>query len=187
MSKVTGITEDNFKGSMYDFTDPSRIGPGLWHAIHVMCDYADKNGRIAQEYTCGLLEGICKKFKCGECNGHCNHYINETDSPRRYIGVHRGLFNWSIDFRNAVQRRLGRSNLYDHKTMASIFSEDHVFACEGECGESKPKPNSINIQPDRTMTIYSKPSSIGGNGIIQRVQPITSGRVSNTRFLGPHS
>jgi hypothetical protein len=122
------------KGSMYDFSDSVRQGPGAWTMIHWVAKWADGD-KIKEEHACQIIEGFCIIFKCGKCSGHCTHYTAEVSPIRQSLGKPNGLFFWTVDFRNAVQRRLGRSNFYDHKTMLNIFTITDFMACTEGCGD----------------------------------------------------
>lgn len=128
----------NFKGTMYDFTDPKRLGPGAWTYMHAIGMWANGD-KLKEEHACEIFEFFCLIFKCMECNGHCNHHVLEVDPPRKYIGIPYGIFDWTVDFRNAVQKRLGRSNFYDLQTMRQIFSDKTFMACSEGCSEDSEK------------------------------------------------
>ena len=142
----------NFKGTMYDFTDPARLGPGMWHIMHVISKWSDGDP-IKEEHASQLFEAICDNFKCGECNGHCEKYVRETDPPRNHAGIKNGLFDWTIDFRNAVQKRKERPNLYDHNIMDQIFTDRSFMACTEGCGETK---SNSNIQSNFSIVRVGK-------------------------------
>lgn len=145
--------KDSYKGSMYDFTDPKRIGPGAWTFMHNVATWADGD-KLKEEHACQIFEHFCENFKCGDCSGHCIHHITVDDPPRKYIGIPGGLFTWTVNFRNVVQKRLGRTNLYDLETMRQIFSDKTFYACSEGCGEQPsnpplPSPQQVTAIPSR--------------------------------------
>lgn len=150
--------DTSFKGTMYDFTDPQRMGPGMWHVMHIIGKWADGD-KTKEEHAAQIFESICENFKCGECNGHCNKYVKETNPPRNHIGKPNGLFHWTIDFRNAVQSRKGRQNLYDKTVMGQIYTDATFYACTEGC-ESKEEKK----QPLRTERVTSTQFDIYAGG-----------------------
>ena len=162
---------------MYNFSDPSKIGPGAWFFMHVMAKNA-----IADEDKRAMVRNIkllCENFGCSVCSGHCKEYV-KNHPPERVINVEDGLFRWTIDFRNAVQRRLGRDNLYDYATMNSIFTTKKVGVClSGDCG-GDPAPRQymehlddsdtieVEISPDIAEIIEDRYSSLIRDGKTRR-------------------
>ena len=188
------VTQDNYKGSMYDFTDPKRIGPGGWHYMHTIGKWADElehkdNSKctttanldaskpadvqksemyrnMKQDIACQLIKEFCDNFKCGKCNGHCHNYVMKTNSPKKMIGVPDGIFYWTIEFRNAVNRRLGRPT-FDPEIMKKIFFETAFLACDEGCGadEDKDKETPSNNtttekQPEKKNDIVRYPEHV---------------------------
>jgi len=203
------VSQDNYKGGMYDFTDPKRIGPGGWHFMHTIGKWADEieykeNSKCSttanldsskpddvkkaemyrnmkQDIACQLIKEFCDNFKCGKCNGHCHHYVTVSNSPKKMIGVPNGIFYWSVEFRNAVNRRLGRPT-FDPEIMMKIFFETTFLACDEGCGgddknTEKPKESkdSIAKYPEH-VDLYvtnDKYKSLEGKlpAVIQPIQP----------------
>jgi hypothetical protein len=132
---------------LYDFSDPRSIGPGAWHYMHVMAAWVEEEDQgtprpLKVEIVCQLIERFCLYFKCGKCNGHCNHHVNVASPPRKAATTKYGLFNWTIDFRNAVNVRIGNPKKYDHKIMLKIFTTPTFMVCNEGCGsEDKVVPS----------------------------------------------
>lgn len=131
---MSDLNPREYKGTMYDTTNPARMGPGMWHMIHWIANRAKTKEEI--EYACSLLENICDAMKCGQCNGHCNEHVNNTDPPRNYINRQDGLLLWSVNFRNGVQKRLGRNNFYDVQIIKKLLEDDTIYVCKEDCEES---------------------------------------------------
>lgn len=120
--------------AMYDFSDPSRVGPGAWFLMHVMA--ANAETREDKEFAIKQIRLLCNFFGCGKCREHCKKYITDYP-PEDAIDVENGLFRWSVDFRNAVQRQLGRNNIYDYGIMLTIFTKPPPDVCIGDCDKQK--------------------------------------------------
>src|SRR4029078_5522149 len=104
---------------MYNFSDPRRIGPGAWHFMHGMAFDVEGDAQQTQ-WAIQRIERFCDFFKCGECKGHCKEYMAQNP-PIRSVNLPYGLFYWTVEFRNAVNRRLNKPT-YDPKVMFDIFA-----------------------------------------------------------------
>lgn len=124
-------SNDRDRGDMYDFTDPTKIGPGAWYFMHLMARHCNGN-RERELMIIDQIKLLCITFKCGDCQKHSKEYIAKYP-PIKSLGTPYGLFYWTVEFRNNVNRRLGKP-LYDPQTMFDIFSDsDHTICTEG-CG-----------------------------------------------------
>ena len=172
---MSEVTQENFKGGMYDFTNPVRIGPGGWHYMHIIGKWADqynvadnaskediekaKQKRIArQAIACELIHAFCDDFKCGKCNGHCHNYTEKSNPPEKMIGVPGGMFSYSVEFRNAVNRRLGRPE-FDLEIMKKIFYESTFLACDEGCGQEDKVTETSAQLPPSAVVINSIPAT----------------------------
>jgi hypothetical protein len=117
---------------MYNFADPRKVGPGAWFTMHV--NSMDAEGKPEElRLVIRQIENFCEFFKCGECKGHCKEYMKQNP-PINVINVPFGLFYWTVEFRNAVNRRLGKPT-YDPKKMFDIFSSSDFMVCQEGCGD----------------------------------------------------
>lgn len=143
------------KGGLYDFSDPKRQGPGSWDYMHNIAAWTEEGDQsqrdIRLEFACQIIERHCKYFKCGDCNGHCTKYIHETNPPRNSIAPKYGLFFWTVNFRNAVNKRIKSPKQYDPQTMLNIYTTPTLMACEEGCGSHE---DTTPVAPTPTATKY---------------------------------
>lgn len=130
----------SYKGTQYDFSDIRKHGAGIWFGFHSI-----SSGETTMEerrMICGRIRRTAEIFKCEECRGHFRDYIN-ANPPEDTIGTPGGLFYWTVEFRNAVQRRVMREKniqlpIYDPEIMYEIFHDMNAGTCDDDCsGESK--------------------------------------------------
>lgn len=120
------------KGGLYDFSDPRKIGNGSWFMMHSAS--VDAETRDEKLFVCKMIRGFCDRFKCGDCKGHCKEYVDKNP-PEDSINSTDGLFFWTVEFRNAVQRRLG-APLYSPNIMYDIFHDVDFMVCREDCNKN---------------------------------------------------
>ena len=146
--------------SMYDFTDPTKIGPGAWFYMHLMAAHCTNK---QEELACVRnIELLCHNFKCHDCQRHAEEYIVKHP-PANSLDHPYGLFYWTVEFRNNVNRRLGKP-LYDPYTMLGIFKNNDSTVCSANCGaqSNHAEPNYVDITAsnDRITLLANKMPSI---------------------------
>lgn len=128
----------DYKGSQYDFSDIRKHGAGIWFSFHSFS--AGVPTEAERLMVCKRIRYTASIFKCGECRGHFQDYI-EKNPPEDTIGTPGGLFYWTVEFRNAVQRRIMREkniilSLYDPEIMFEIFHDMDAGVCDDDCGSA---------------------------------------------------
>lgn len=157
------ISMNTHKGGIYDFSDPVHIGPGSWffmHALGAMC-----KTRQQALFFCEAVEYYCEIFKCADCKGHCAQYLREN-SPRKLVDVPNGVFYWSIQFRNDVQKRIDankpaskRKPMYDPLIMYDIFHVQEFMVCTEGCGDKDGEKKPETTKTASTHSSSSKKST----------------------------
>lgn len=148
-----------WKGTMYDFSNPRKTGPGVWFMFHLSA--AQSSTREERLIVCKQIKNFCVYFKCSDCQSHCKRYV-KAHPPEDSIETSETLFKWTVDFRNAVQRRLG-GPIYDYDTMVSIFYDSAYMVCDEDCtgneqqGKSKHR-DYIYFSVDGSQGAISKKS-----------------------------
>lgn len=93
------------------FTDPTKIGPGLWFQIHTSAVLATTDA-LKDAYII-YINGLCDNFKCMKCKPHFRKFIDThpLDTYRKIVdslGRDIGFFQWSWELHNQVNRFLGK-------------------------------------------------------------------------------
>ncbi len=84
--------------------DPMIFGPGTWIATHVLALVSDQNEDYA--FYSLYIYRMVHALPCGQCRKHGVRYIDKYPVPKS-----GSMFNWSIDFHNAVNKRLGKPEM----------------------------------------------------------------------------
>jgi len=137
-----------------------KIGPGIWFKIHM-----DGIAAVTQSLKDSFVVNIntlCDGFKCKHCQPHFRKYIsmypienyfNIKDKKGRDIGV----FQWTWEFHNAVNLRLGKHQPTLEEAY-EYYTNNTIGACT-ECGQNK-DINLRNDTKDRVLTIKNTEKNI---------------------------
>jgi hypothetical protein len=84
---------------------------GVWMLLHRMC----LNGR-GDDYVgiLSFIELLVKNTGCDVCNKHAQAYLQTTDpTPKKafFLKGYEGLFEWTVNFHNSVNARIGKPQL----------------------------------------------------------------------------
>ncbi len=94
------------------------FGPGIWYVIHVEAIEASTTELIKSFLT--NIELIVDQFPCQMCRFHAKEYLTKFPPRDMDIYVNKneesiGMFFWSWNFHNAVNRRLNKPHMsYRH-------------------------------------------------------------------------
>jgi hypothetical protein len=121
------------------FTDPVRIGPGIWFALHTQALKATTD-KLKDAFILNV-NAICDNFKCKKCQPHFRKFI-DTHNLKNYWkifdskGRDIGFFKWTWELHNQVNHFLkkyepGLQEAYDY------FSDTEAGACF-DCGGAQP-------------------------------------------------
>jgi hypothetical protein len=100
--------------------DPKVIGPGIWYIIHL-------KGMIAKDISTKvsfikLINELSVNFPCLKCRNHINEYLEHNPITLATLNEPEGLFKWSWEFHNAVNKRLGK-NIIDYQSAKRLDSD----------------------------------------------------------------
>ena len=113
------------------FSDPVKIGPGIWFYMHTEAVKAVTDPlKITFEVN---INAICNNFKCKKCQSHFRKFI-DTHPFTNYWNLHDefgrdiGFFKWTWELHNAVNKFLGK---YQPSLQESyeLFSNNEIGAC----------------------------------------------------------
>jgi hypothetical protein len=105
-----------------------RYGPGIWFMLHLQSAHADtdelKRAFIQNVKTLG------QHFPCDQCRPHFAAYI------QTHVNKPRGLFQWTWEFHDSVNKRLGKTTVPFEEAWNQFRSKTAV--CTDDCGETAP-------------------------------------------------
>lgn len=131
LHELGGETNKSFR----DIRDPNYVGPGTWISIHKSSLYL-----TADEFI-KFVNGLQRSFSCANCKEHFGDYLKEKP-PSKYknikIRYHNktldlGMFLWSWEFHNAVNKRLGKPIL-SWESACQLFVDENFDGVE--CSKS---------------------------------------------------
>lgn len=140
--------ESKYRGSIYDFTDPNKVGRGCWYALLVITSQATTPKE--KKYVCKQIRDITGGFfKCLECRQHSIEYL-KLHPPENAVNKPDGLFNYIVDFMNEINARLGKP-LYDRQIIFSLFHDDAYMACDKDCGDTEIRIDKQSSERSQTQ------------------------------------
>lgn len=97
------------------------IGPGIWYMIHKSAALAidDKNKLLFLT----IIEWVKDNFPCEICRQHIQQYVVDNP-PIKYFNERDGLFIWSWEFHNVVNKRLNKPYM-PYKEAYEIYHSDN--------------------------------------------------------------
>jgi len=119
-------------------SNPLYIGPGAWFLIHTSAKNVSKGDFRRKKEFMDLMNNLRNEFKCMECRKHMGDYIDTHPYDPYYEIIDPvskkdiGLFKWSVDFHNAVNKRLGYPVL-DWPTAYALWYDENDI-CDMDCG-----------------------------------------------------
>jgi len=122
------------------------IEQGTWYTIHTMALHAKSHDQKMAFKV--LLVTLGNHYRCKTCRDHISEYLQQNPIER-YWNQEEGLYFWSWKFHNAVNRRLGKSEIDYHESIP-MYRKDWMPTAE-------PCPH-CNLQDD-TTTDYTSRSS----------------------------
>lgn len=161
-----------------DNTDPKYVGPGTWSVIHQRA-YDARTHKEQLEYIV-LMKGICYRFPCHVCRGHCTTYIKNhpleeyldimVEIDGQHIAI--GMFVWSWKFHNAVNARL-KKPIMSWETAYNLYSTKESLVCSKNCLEAAgPVTNITEPVPTPIAKInVTMPKLPVSKTIVQKVPP----------------
>jgi len=118
--------------------DITKIGPGIWFKIHT--DGIAAVTQTLKESFIININTLCNSFKCKHCQPHFRKYIDEHPIDKYFNiknkqGKDIGIFQWTWEFHNAVNSRLGKYQPTLEESY-EYFTNDTIGACH-DCGQNK--------------------------------------------------
>lgn len=136
------------------FSLPQQVGPGFWFVLHTVAAHA--NTPEKKKSCIDLILLLCESFRCQKCKQHFRRFI-ETHPFERYLditdsqGANIGLFRWTWELHNAVNRLLGKSQP-GLDVSFNYFLNKEIGVCDN-C------PENVTLAPTITAPSDNFPTS----------------------------
>jgi hypothetical protein len=108
-------------------SDPSVWGPALWFSFHLSASkYPESAGCIQRTQMKAIILGIPVLLACTACKEHAHCYIKKTKDDNKLDDIVSGqvkLFNWFVDFHNAVNERL-KKRIITYEEASKMYYND---------------------------------------------------------------
>lgn len=124
---------------MYDYSDPKRIGRGVWFMFMMMSMNCDTQEQ--RKFLCIMIRKCCDNFKCSKCQVHFRKYL-ESHPPEKESHSNDSLFRWVVTFMSAVNVRIGKP-AYDYGKLYEIFDNASYGVCKANCGSEEIQAEEI--------------------------------------------
>ena len=125
------------------FNDIEKIGPGLWYKIHM--DAIKAITLPLKESFVVNINALCDGFPCKNCQPHFRKFIN--DNPlKKYFEVKDGIFKWTWELHNDVNKRLGKI-CPTYEEAYNYYFSSHINGCY-TCGG---KREEIAFEPIKSL------------------------------------
>lgn len=119
-------------------SDPTVVGPGVWYTIH-RTGRLSTNERRKQQFV-DLMNSLRDDggFPCLKCRKHIGEYMDSHPfepywNLKDALGEDIGMFKWSWEFHNEVNRRLGKPYVSWDDALR-IFTDGSFEVCSLGCG-----------------------------------------------------
>lgn len=91
--------------------DPKVFGPLIWDNFHNLARNVTTNDQV--DVYISYVNDTIDIIPCDECLFHAKAYL-KSNPPDSYRYISYGMYQWSVDFHNTVNRRLGKGNWTYH-------------------------------------------------------------------------
>jgi hypothetical protein len=112
---------------------------GIWFVIHLMAVYATTPEKKLAFVD--MMHQISRNLKCEKCRSHALDYIQKYPIQEYFddiiddYGRDVGIFKWSWDFHNAVNKRLKKPGL-EWEIAYKLYSDDTFAVCKLDCDKT---------------------------------------------------
>lgn len=126
------------------FSDPVKIGPGIWFKMHTDAVGAI-NDKLKESFEINI-NITCDNFKCKKCQGHFRKFI-DIYPLRNYWNIYDmkgrdiGFFKWTWELHNQVNKFLSKYQPTLEEAY-EFFSNSETGACFN-CGDSSSQDKQV--------------------------------------------
>ena len=140
---------------LHSLSDPNYVGPGSWFALHMLSSKAIPQFKDALVY---YIKQFIDNFKCLRCREHAKKYM-EVNPIENYLNQKDGLFKWTWEFHNTVNKRLGKP-LVGWDEAYHMYHNPEAGVCSADCGGHGDEPEQPEEQPNMKEALNSDISKI---------------------------
>jgi len=143
------------------FTDPAKIGPGIWFTMHIDAIGAT-NDKLKESFIINI-NALCDNFKCKKCQPHFRKFI-DTHPLKNYWDIKDdkgrdiGFFKWSWELHNQVNKFLNKYQPTLDEAY-NYYSDSEIGACF-DCGSKPVQETLISRAVPSILTLYRETGSI---------------------------
>jgi hypothetical protein len=130
-----------------------KYGPGIWFMLHLTAAHATT--QPLKESFISNVSVLGENFPCENCRHHFAAYVKEHPLAQ-YVAIDRGLFRWTWEFHESVNKRLGKQHVSFEDAWKQFNASSAI--CTEDCGDASPTLDT----PKKTYTIKSYRSFIDG-------------------------
>lgn len=129
------------------YTDPVKIGPGIWFNMHIDAVYATSD--LLKKNFIIKVNNICDNFKCKKCQPHFRKFI-DTHPLKNYWNIRDkkgndiGFFKWTWELHNQVNKFLNKYQTTLEESYAYYSNADSGVCFD--CGK-EPTITFTNVPP----------------------------------------
>lgn len=121
-------------------------GPSAWRFLHAISfAFPDKPSLEDREAAKSLLQSLTRLLPCEDCKTHFAKNLANTNLDA-VVQSKASFASWLVDFHNAVNMRLGKSNV-DFETVAHEFED----VCTNSCHD--PSPQTCTTSSSRFLVM----------------------------------
>jgi len=160
-----------------DSIDPKKWGKAFWDTIHyAAAGYSTVPTEDRKTHATAFYAAIAHNLPCTECRTHAVEYV----SAKPPVTTNRDtLFNWTVDFRNAVNAKLGLPQL-PVGTLRNMYIQQKVVSPPPQAAPRQPTVPAVPTPRRINQTLANRALGINtGPGKATR-GPIVAARNGNT-------
>lgn len=131
-----------------------KYGPGIWFSLHLQAAQAKTN--MLKESFIQNTKVLGEHFPCENCKHHFAAYLKEHPIETYINKGEKGLFLWTWEFHDSVNKRLHKPSLSFDDAWKQFTASSAI--CTDECGDE-----AVAVVPNnKHYTIRSYHSLIPG-------------------------
>lgn len=173
--------------------NPAIVGPGQWYMLHSLAAYCDADQNTRWDFFENFVRtDFLKKIRCEKCNGHANAFLASTPigtrlRPNPTYGNFRdkrgrplGLFKWTFDFHNTVNKRLNK-RIMSLDDAISIFVDNDFLAKQYELAIAEGRQVSActaDCEGESETSASASAAAAGSSTVGQQQQTVQTARAT---------
>lgn len=132
------MSETDLEKFLLKINQPQNFGPGYWRLIHVIA--LDANTYMKKMQFIQLIQTIFNSIPCLDpCRHDALDYLNKHPLTEYWNivvnGEDIGMFYWSVDCHNWVNRKLGKPYV-PREVAYRFYKHPDDFVCQEDCHDN---------------------------------------------------